>query len=83
MQSKQFIASFKGTAGEYLKLGDLAPTIISAPTKKRGFISPYVMKACDVCEGEGRIAVANGPDDFDWEICAACDGTGQILAANR
>lgn len=33
---------------------------------------------CLACSGKGHIIVANGPDDFDKEICEACDGIGWI-----
>jgi hypothetical protein len=41
MQSKTLIAFFKGTAGEYRKLRDLAPGIISMAAQMRNSISPY------------------------------------------
>lgn len=31
---------------------------------------------CDNCGGKGQYHVANGPDDYDVEICDHCDGTG-------
>jgi hypothetical protein len=41
MESKTLIAFFKGTAGEYLKLRELAPSIISMAAKLRNGISPF------------------------------------------
>lgn len=29
---------------------------------------------CPTCGGTGKVAVANGPDDFDYEQCWRCSG---------
>jgi hypothetical protein len=44
--------------------------------------SPFHTKPCAKCEGEGFINVANGPDDFDKEVCVRCHGNGRYLAIN-
>lgn len=38
----------------------------------------YPLKVCAYCLGTGRIAVVNGPDDFDIEPCPNCE-EGQAL----
>lgn len=31
---------------------------------------------CPLCHGTNKVAVANGPDDFDYEVCWKCSGEG-------
>jgi hypothetical protein len=37
----KLIAFYKGTAGEFLKLGPLAPSIMAAAAHMRNHVSPY------------------------------------------
>lgn len=41
MTSRKLMAFFKGTAGEFLKLGPLAPTIMGMAADMRNRVSPY------------------------------------------
>jgi hypothetical protein len=78
--SPKLFAFFKGTAGEFIKLGPLAPTIMAMAAQMRNSISPFRSKPCDACEAQGYINVSNGPDDFDKMPCGACDGKGYIIS---
>jgi hypothetical protein len=78
--SPKLIAFFKGTAGEFNKLGPLALTIMSMAAQMRNHVSPYTQRPCAGCDGKGFINVANGPDDFDKETCVMCGGTGRVVA---
>jgi len=35
-----------------------------------GLLVPVLQEKCSICNGEGRIEVPNGPDDFEYEPCS-------------
>jgi hypothetical protein len=81
-EGRTLIAFFKGTAGEFNKLGALAVPFMSAAANMRSRVSPYTQRPCKACEGKGFINVANGPDDSEKATCGGCNGGGWVLASN-
>lgn len=80
MNSPKLIAFFKGTAGDFNKLGPaLAGSIMSAAADMRNHVSPFRATDCQACNGTGYIIVSNGPDDVDKESCQKCDGSGRVI----
>lgn len=47
MNNKKLIAFFKGTAGEFLALGPLAPTVMSMAADMRNHLSPFQIERHD------------------------------------
>jgi hypothetical protein len=82
MNSKQLVAFYKGTAGDYLQLGPLAVRVISQEAFLRNHISPMQPQPCALCDGKGWIPQADGPDDYSKDECHACHGTGRVIANN-
>lgn len=75
----KLVAFFKGTAGEFNQLDTLAIPIMAAAAYLRSHVSPIRAAVCGLCEGEGKVPMADGPDDFQWETCAACGGSGRVV----
>jgi DnaJ-class molecular chaperone len=83
MQTKQLVAFFKGTAGEYNKLGaGLACSLMGAAADMRNTVSPIRAATCAACDGTGKVAMPDGPDDYQWTPCEACGGSGRVVVDN-
>lgn len=81
-EGRTLIAFFKGTAGEFNKLGALAIPFMTAAADMRSRVSPYTQRQCEGCGGRGFINVANGPEDYNKEDCGGCNGSGWVVANN-
>lgn len=81
-EGRTLIAFFKGTAGEFNKLGALAIPFMSAAADMRSRVSPFTQAPCKGCNGKGFINVANGADDTDKAACGGCTGSGWVVANN-
>lgn len=82
MQSNntQLVAFFKGTAGEFNKLGaPLACSLMTAAAEMRNHVSPIRATLCAACDGKGKVAMPDGPDDYQWVTCEACGGSGRVV----
>lgn len=74
------VAFFKGTAGEFNKLGArLACSLMGDAAHMRNHVSPIRATLCAVCDGKGRVAMPDGPEDCQWVTCEACGGSGRVV----
>ena len=81
MPSIKLVAFFKGTAGQF---NNLTPrftcSLMATAADMRNTVSPFRTIGCKRCEGSGALIVANGPHDFDKELCTNCNGTRRVVS---
>lgn len=76
----KLLAFFKGTAGEFNKLGvGFACRLMSGAAEIRGSVSPICAVICAACDGKGKVAMPDGPEDYQWVTCEACQGNGRVV----